>query len=76
MRNPATGNILDLLKGLLTQKSQNLHGDGMEGSGSEPPSKYKRGGSTQQILTPQLIIVDPLNKFNNIGKSSYNFSVF
>ena len=23
----------------------------------------------------QLIIVDPLNKFNNIGKSSYNFSM-
>jgi hypothetical protein len=23
---------------------------------------------------PQLIIADPLNKFNNIGKSSYNFA--
>mmetsp|Transcript_70 Transcript_70/g.138 ORF Transcript_70/g.138 Transcript_70/m.138 type:complete len:341 (+) Transcript_70:3-1025(+) len=32
--------------------------------------------STQlQFAQPQLIIVDPLNKFNNIGKSSYNFAM-
>ena len=24
-------------------------------------------------MQPQLMIIDPLNKFNNIGKSSYNF---
>lgn len=26
-----------------------------------------------QFYAPSLIIIDPLNKHNNIGKSSYNF---
>ena len=26
-----------------------------------------------QFYAPALIIIDPLNKHNNIGKSSYNF---
>ena len=33
-----------------------------------------RGGNMPiHFSQPNLIIVDPLNKFNNIGKSSYNF---
>ena len=28
-----------------------------------------------QFSQPSLIIVDPLNRFNNIGKSSYNFAM-
>jgi len=38
-----------------------------------PEFKANRGASTY-LNQAQLIIVDPLNKFNNIGKSSYNFA--
>lgn len=39
-----------------------------------PEFKANRGALSYLNQT-QLIIVDPLNKFNNIGRSSYNFSV-
>jgi hypothetical protein len=31
-------------------------------------------GQSLHYSQAQLMIIDPLNKFNNIGKSSYNFA--
>jgi hypothetical protein len=39
-----------------------------------PEFKANRGASAY-LNQAQLIIIDPLNKFNNIGKSSYNFAM-
>ena len=76
---PGAGNILEMLRGLLTtgKAPPGLRGEAKEPApiDSEPGGKYKRGGSLAHIMPPQLIIVDPLNKYNNIGKSSYNFQV-
>lgn len=73
------GDLLEMLRGLLTtgKAPPGLRGDGKEPGSldSEPGGKYKRGGSLAHMMPPQLIIVDPLNKYNNIGKSSYNFQV-
>lgn len=76
---PGAGNILEMLRGLLTtgKAPPGMHGDAKETTpiDSESGGKYKRGGSLAHMAPPQLIIVDPLNKYNNIGKSSYNFQV-
>lgn len=52
-----------------------MHGDAKDSQSPEQVGKYKRSGASSNVFTPQLIIVDPLNKHNNIGKSSYNFQV-
>ena len=43
----------------------------------EPTGEFKKtpGSQAYHFNQPHLIIIDPLNKFNNIGKSSYNFAM-
>jgi hypothetical protein len=40
----------------------------------EPTPNPVQKPTTTTHQSPSLIIVDPLNKYNNIGKSSYNFT--
>lgn len=47
------------------------------------PGEQKEGREVKQrkrqhishMNSPQLLIIDPLNRMNNIGKSSYNFAM-
>ena len=45
---------------------------GKPGEQAEDAKQRKRPHPTH-VNSPQLIIIDPLNRMNNIGKSSYNF---
>ena len=73
------GNLLEVLRGLLTtgKAPPGMHGESKDADqiDSDAAGKFKRGGALAHMAPPQLIIADPLNKFNNIGKSSYNFQV-